>query len=363
MRPSGASVPVPANDRDLAALQQRLEAARRAGRRPPACGPASSAGRCVGADAARRTRPRSSTVRSTSAVCSSSLAGMQPQFRQVPPTPLLLDHGDVQPGRRAVERGGVAAGAATEHDEIEFVGHCGHHPSRAFGCTTRDLHRERDEDHETGERRENEQGPRAHARNGTATSHAIRLPGIARAYLPAVQSRISGHPMDRRVAQRAQRLIERRQELPASRGHVRGRRGHHHRRHHRLRLPDPRGPPARPTREYAALNGLWAIVFVVAPGLLPAARAGGRPGARAPARAGHRRRAAREAGRDPGRRSSPRSVGVVALIFGAADSSTTLFHGEALLLVALLIAIVVVLRRAHHTRHARRATAASGRTA
>ena len=36
--------------------------------------------------------------------------------------------------------------------------------------------------------------------------------------------------------------------------------------------------------EYAALNGLWIFVFVVAPGLLPAARAGGRARGRRPPR-------------------------------------------------------------------------------
>ena len=54
------------------------------------------------------------------AVSSSSFAGMQPQLRHVPPTRLLLDDRDVHAGRRAVERGGVSAGTAAEHHEIEF---------------------------------------------------------------------------------------------------------------------------------------------------------------------------------------------------------------------------------------------------
>ena len=56
------------------------------GRRPPACAPAPARGRAT----ARRPRsPYSAarcTVRSTSAVCSSSLAGMHPRCRHVPPT-------------------------------------------------------------------------------------------------------------------------------------------------------------------------------------------------------------------------------------------------------------------------------------
>ena len=38
--------------------------------------------------------------------------------------------------------------------------------------------------------------------------------------------------------------------------------------------------------DYAALNGLWIFVFVVAPGFLPPARAGSGPGGRRPARHG-----------------------------------------------------------------------------
>ena len=51
------------NDRDLAALEQRLEPARSGGRRPPACGPGCRTGRSSATTTARRTRPRSSTVR------------------------------------------------------------------------------------------------------------------------------------------------------------------------------------------------------------------------------------------------------------------------------------------------------------
>ena len=35
--------------------------------------------------------------------------------------PALLDHGDVQPGRRAVERGGVAAGSAPDDDDVVVI--------------------------------------------------------------------------------------------------------------------------------------------------------------------------------------------------------------------------------------------------
>ena len=62
------------------------------------------------------------TVRNTSAVCSSSLAGMHPRFKQVPAEALLLDDRDVHSGRRAVERRRVTAGTASQHDQIEIFG-------------------------------------------------------------------------------------------------------------------------------------------------------------------------------------------------------------------------------------------------
>ena len=51
---------------------------------------------------------------------------MQPAVQAGAAEPLLLDDRDAHAGRRAVERGRVAAGTAAEHDEIEFFG-------RSFG--------------------------------------------------------------------------------------------------------------------------------------------------------------------------------------------------------------------------------------
>ena len=50
-----------------------------------------------------------------------ALAGMQPRFRQVPPERALLDQGHLQAGRRGVQRCAVAAGAATDHHEVELL--------------------------------------------------------------------------------------------------------------------------------------------------------------------------------------------------------------------------------------------------
>ena len=117
------ALPVPGDDRDLAALQQRLE---------PLGEPVDDAllaglrGRRARAWAPRSATPNSAaprTVRSTSAVCSSSLAGMQPRCRQVPPTRCSSTIAMFMPAARAVERGGVAARSATEDDEVEVVRH------------------------------------------------------------------------------------------------------------------------------------------------------------------------------------------------------------------------------------------------
>ena len=41
--------------------------------------------------------------------------------------PGLFDHGDAQPGRGAVERGGVATGTAAQDDDVELLSHRAHH--------------------------------------------------------------------------------------------------------------------------------------------------------------------------------------------------------------------------------------------
>ena len=91
--------------------------------------------------------------------------------------------------------------------------------------------------------------------------------------------------------------------------------------------------------DYTALNGLWALVFVVTPGLFqPLEQEVGRalvapPGAR------HRRRPARQA------RGPPRRDARVVVVVGSPRSRTSrivdnLFHGNGTLMVGLIIAIV-----------------------
>ena len=131
---------------------------------------------------------------------------------------------------------------------------------------------------------------------------------------------------------------------------------------HRVRLPDPR-VQALDKPEYAALNGLWIFVFVVAPGFLPPARAGSGPGGRRPRGTGHRRRTGRQEGRvrglDP-HRGPDRGHAAVAAFTPLVDR---LFHGRR--------GAARLLRRSHSSptrcstsRAARcRATGASVRTA
>ena len=40
-----------------------------------------------------------------------------------PTDALLLDEGDVEAGRAAVERGGIATGSSAEDDDVELVSH------------------------------------------------------------------------------------------------------------------------------------------------------------------------------------------------------------------------------------------------
>jgi len=99
--------------------------------------------------------------------------------------------------------------------------------------------------------------------------------------------------------------------------------------------------------EYAALNGLWAIVFVVAPGFF-------QPLEQEVSRALAHRRALGIGGAPLVRRAALLGgilAGSVALasIIGAPKLVDELFHGESLLLVALLIALVSYYM-AHTTR-------------
>ena len=60
-----------------------------------------------------------SMSRSTSAVCSSAFVGMQPQFRQTPPSLGAFDQRRCQAELRGADRGDVAAGSAADDDDVE----------------------------------------------------------------------------------------------------------------------------------------------------------------------------------------------------------------------------------------------------
>ena len=108
------------------------------------------------------------------------------------------------------------------------------------------------------------------------------------------------------MSQRAQRLIEAARKLPLPEGHLR-------RRPRPADLRASRRTGSRSSRsrastksEYAALNGLWILVFVVAPGFfLPLEQEVG-PGGRRPARPRDRRRPGRAQGGDRRRRARRR---------------------------------------------------------
>ena len=91
----------------------------------------------------------------------------------------LLDDRDAQAGRRAVERGRVAARAAAEHDEVEVgrirAGLLRQDADLPGGRSApHQLHGERREDHDARESREDDVRARAHA--GETTSEPGRLP-------------------------------------------------------------------------------------------------------------------------------------------------------------------------------------------
>ena len=71
------------------------------------------------------------TVRSTSAGLQQLLGGDATAVQAGAAEPRSFDDRDAHAGRRSVERGRVAAGPATEHDEIEFLrsDFCGHGPT------------------------------------------------------------------------------------------------------------------------------------------------------------------------------------------------------------------------------------------
>ena len=66
------------------------------------------------------------TWRCTAAVSRNALAGMQPRLRHVPPSASFSTMRHLEPGRRGVQRGGVPAGPATDHHEIELLGRRDH---------------------------------------------------------------------------------------------------------------------------------------------------------------------------------------------------------------------------------------------
>ena len=121
-------------DGDLAPLEQGAQPARPAGRRPSACAPGS---RRSPSSARLLLTPKAAapaTARRMAAVSSSSLAGMHPTFRQVPPSLPFSIRAIDEPGRRPVERGGVAARAAADDDDIEALGRGDHLPDRVCAC-------------------------------------------------------------------------------------------------------------------------------------------------------------------------------------------------------------------------------------
>ena len=65
-------------------------------------------------------------ARRTAAVSSSSLAGMHPTWRQVPPTFAFSTMAMFEPGGRAVQRGGVAGRPATDDDDVVVLGRGDH---------------------------------------------------------------------------------------------------------------------------------------------------------------------------------------------------------------------------------------------
>ena len=176
MRPSGSSAPGAGDDRDLAALQQRLEA------RGEPVDDGLLAGlrrREVERRAPRSSTPNSAaarTVRSTSAVWSSSLAGMQPRCRQVPPTRCSSTMRDVHAraarrrarrrSRRDRHRGRRGRSRQARATPLvatpQLIGSRGH------------LEGERHQDHQAGERRENDVRPGAHCNVGALESVRMR---------------------------------------------------------------------------------------------------------------------------------------------------------------------------------------------
>ena len=73
--------------------------------------------------------PASLTVRTIAAVSNSSLAGMQPRLRQVPPYLSNSMMRDVQPGGRPVERRCIATRAAADDHYVEMCVHVGSLPT------------------------------------------------------------------------------------------------------------------------------------------------------------------------------------------------------------------------------------------
>ena len=362
MRPSGASVPVPGDDRDLAALQQRLEAADE-----PVddrllahlrLGELDRRRRRVHAELGRAPH-RAQHLGGLQQLLGRDAAAVQAGAAE----PLLLDDRDAHARRRAVERGRVAARTTAEHDEIEVVGtsiSSGKAPTSLgrqlrTSCTANAARITK-----TGEPREDDVRARAHAAR-LAMSPRARFATADRGCVASAPTPTG--TMSRFVAERVQRMVGDGAQAALPRGHVRGRRGHRHRRPDRVRASrssrtaSSRRRTRRSTTARCSASG--SIVFIAHARLLPAARAGGRARARAPAGAGHRRRTAREAGRDARRRSSrsPRSSAAVAAIepdHRPASSTTT-----SLLFVVAAHRHRRVLRR-RTSRAARwRATAAS----
>ena len=229
-----------------------------------------------------------------------------------------------------------------------------------------DLDRAGGEDRHAGERREEDERPGAHDGDPRAARIRRRYPKrrsprydwIRWPVGPGTPRTAPGHRSD--PARKRWRSAHNASSRPLAscrpRGHLRRRPRPRRLRHHRVRLPDPGVHAASAKTEYAALNGLWILVFVVAPGFfLPLEQEVGR--ARSPTAAsqsiggGPVVRKAALAGRRP---RPARSMVLLAVdrLRGVRRSPTGCSTAQEVLLVCFVIALGHLRGAAHHARHA-----------